>query len=51
MSSLSPAGRTSAAHQNDRAFLCFLTFSGGLRCRSPRHNSFKIYSYNITHNR
>ena len=29
MSSLSPVGRSAAAHQKDRAFLCCLTFSDG----------------------
>lgn len=36
MSSLSPAGRSAAAHQNARASLCRFTFSDGRRCCSPR---------------
>jgi hypothetical protein len=49
MSALSPVGRSGAAHRNDRASLCRFTFSDSRKCRSPRHNSFKINTYRIVH--
>lgn len=51
MSSLSPVGRTAPAHQNVRASLCRLTVSDCRRCRSPRHNSFRINTYKMPRGR
>jgi hypothetical protein len=49
MSSLSPAGRSSAAHQNVRPSLCRFTLSDGRKCRFPCHNSFRINTYKSVH--